>query len=383
MVKQFDVEKARNAGWSCSCLLLQKTMLLFLAFTVGLVLVGLKSLQPMSLPKTEEKRVSQYANYTGTHKSYHAPFINDEHQVTQERTFRLGSPVPSQSSFGGRSSIIENEAKDYNLLSCDFMPTPKETNGQPMLLSSYSGSGGGITNSFIRALTGLGGDILDDNSCRKKTSATCMTSWPVTSHALDPSQAGFYEGTRATVLVRNPKDIVLSSFQRYWDSSISEDGGSDPHSIEPGLVWYQWRDEYFIQEVEKWKRMILHWYTSRDYHVVMTLSYESLTNTRKGPRELVRLAKELQRNGFNVSGDDNMICLWNKVINSEQNALSCKFTSEAIFTSGQQEHLLQLLEELQTHVEHDVSIVQLIDLYHEDITIKFPTDKSDDSVKPN
>ena len=281
----------------------------------------------------------------------------------------------STSSKASDSLKIDREA-ELKAMNCSFMPEYEYINNtKAMWIPAFQGSGNYMVRSLVTAITGLGGDGVYQGCFEydNKYTATCKTHWPMYPLTYPPSHYRNVTSRRVIMLLRNPKDSLPSSFNYNWE----KDRNVRSHTVQaPQKDWNAWRDHTGMRYYDEfWMGLILTWKQRSDYDVAFYIPYERLVNIETGPQLLSRLAAELRSNGVRVAAEEDLPCLWYKVVKEgkKSDLVTQKQTKRAphryvpSFTLQQQIKILGSLEFLQHRFSDDLELGDILSKYHDDI----------------
>ena len=216
-----------------------------------------------------------------------------------------------------RSSLI-NEASTHVVGrrrdQCSI-PLAKPIAANPVLISSYPGSGAKLTWKLLRSVTGvMTSDDHDHNGLAKtKEVIGIKTHYPVPSVSNQNTFLPFGDVQRTILLLRNPVDAISS----YHNFRYEMSNNLQNHSIRaPVDKWIVWRDEHFIEELKAWVEHLNFWMLNRSHENRLILVFEHLVSSQHGPHELQRMKNFVRLYNENIvnANDIDIPCIWDLMV---------------------------------------------------------------------
>lgn len=293
-------------------------------------------------------------------------------QSTPKGDFELGK-TPFVLPFRTNASTAEDENKHNNHAqnlskSCSFV-SAKNTTNKPIWVPSYPGSGSEMLRELVQASTGLFAGDFYNHECWENA-ATCKTHWPTLQieNPEEPREQVKRMYHRYVALVRNPMNALPSYFNYVWEYN----NGLRDHSIQGDeQEWRIYRDSRIVDQLDAWKQLFIAW-DQQPYELAFYLPFEQLIDSVQGPKMLRRLVDEFRSAGFEVAPDEDISCLWYRVVKEgevKQGKYSTKRTHKYMpgYTKEQKQMILNVLDEVKTLFSNRTELVELMDEYIADV----------------
>ena len=223
--------------------------------------------------------------------------------------------LPTQSllppSLSRLLSVARDPSRPSTYGSCNIPEIlPPKTPVVPVFAASYPGSGSQMLHYLCEALTGVPAGNEWHDTGDTYDHITIKTHYPSKKKQVGKS----HMMTRAILLVRSPLH-ALPSLLNYLHEI--ETGLPNHTSRAPAEAWLKWRDENFEEHIQIWSRHIIHWVTQfQKSGTRLDVSYEALTDSRRGPLEAGRIASFLgQEAGVKTPIMGDIPCVWDRVVN--------------------------------------------------------------------
>jgi len=243
---------------------------------------------------------------------------------------------------------------DFHAGNCPMKEPRTETDGKPVWVAGYPGSGFDAIAPLTAAVTGLTAvDIYRQHTCLKPLEgstvpiAACMTHWPLVqkdSPALVAANDGVLYHHRAVFIIRNPAAAIPSYHTRWWGA---QQHIRRNHKQPPEADWLEWRDKRFAHHLEQWKTALVEWQrgvpAAGVTGVGLYLQFEKLTQEATGPQLTADLADHLETVAHHEVVAHTS-CLWRRVV--EKDGLFAAKMYKHSFTVEQQQAFLSMLDEL-------------------------------------
>lgn len=250
----------------------------------------------------------------------------------------------------------------------------------PVYAASYPGSGAQMLHYLTEALTGLAAG----DEFRKKDDwyelVSVKTHYPARPHRVEGPRLM----KRAILLVRNPLHALPSHANYHYEK---ENRLPDHTARATPEYWIAWRDEYFEKEIDLWEKHLAYWCEEYPAERRIVVSYEHLTDSKRGPVETTRIGSFLGRaEGVNAVPQERVPCVWDRVVNykgrtkrraveyvrnekpdsPDNNSLRSGNDDVFDFTKDQLQRILDVLEELKEKFMKEYTLVMSLEEYIED-----------------
>ena len=219
---------------------------------------------------------------------------------------------------------------------------------EPVIVTSYPGSGAKLTWKLVRAITGImTGDEHDHNGLvAKKQVATIKTHYP--SQIVDPLFDKYREIQRSILLLRSPVDAIPS----YCNFIYEQKKGLPGHSTRTPLhEWQKWRDTHFEKELKNWVATVNYWMGNYSSENRLIVHYEHIIDSKWGSKELQRVGRFLDESGLEkvplAPQVQDYPCVWNHIVRqpddsgTSRNSLRRKGSAHSRFYTSTQIKMLR------------------------------------------
>lgn len=136
--------------------------------------------------------------------------------------------------------------------------------------------------------------------------------------------------------------------------------------------WLKARDEHFHSFIEDWSKVITVW-KSMSYTKGMYLVTEELMEMQEGVEALQRFSNLLKEAGHNVVSDEDLICVWKKMIGQEKSEKHRRYKGHDYggyvprYTKAQQVYTLKKISFLMNQFHQDKELIQILRRYSKEI----------------
>ena len=247
------------------------------------------------------------------------------------------------------------------------------TNGKPVWVPGYPGSGSELFRSLVEAATGLeAANVYEVESssimtCNSSRTITCKTHWPLVGKRppYRPARIRKMSHDAAFLLLRNPAKAIPSYFNYIWETSQQHASIHDHTTQAPEATWRTWRDANFHREMRTWTSTIARWHNqdAGPYSISRYIPYEDMVHNVTGPVLFHELLNDLRRQSHNIPVDGQQTaCLWRLIVQERPTKKRNKVYTPG-FTAKQKQFMLRELAGIQSQVTNRPLLRKILEEY--------------------